>query len=155
LALAEDLERWLLGEPVQARPVGQAERLWRWCRRHPLPALLGVLLVVLVAGVTVASLLAANTFRELAADQKKAADDAEEARKQAVKDRDDKQSALVEAQVLKLAAQSTVALGQDQTLALLLAREAVKRGPWAISHNALRTALDECREELSLPVTEE
>ncbi len=33
--LAEDLERWLEGRPIVARPVAPPIRLWRWSRRNP------------------------------------------------------------------------------------------------------------------------
>ncbi len=48
--LAEDLRRWLRGEPIVARPSGVAEKLWRWCRSNPLAA--GVLLAVTLGSAT-------------------------------------------------------------------------------------------------------
>jgi tRNA A-37 threonylcarbamoyl transferase component Bud32 len=45
-ALAEDLRRFLGGEPIVARPVPFWERGWRWCRRHPAPAALTAAVVL-------------------------------------------------------------------------------------------------------------
>jgi serine/threonine protein kinase len=42
--LADDLRRFLRGEPIRARPVGRLGRLGSWCRRNPLAA--GLLLAV-------------------------------------------------------------------------------------------------------------
>src|SRR5213078_1410740 len=33
--LAADLERWLAGRPIVARPVSPPARLWRWSQRNP------------------------------------------------------------------------------------------------------------------------
>jgi hypothetical protein len=48
-ALAEDLRRFLENRPIEARPAGLAERVWRWCRRNPLPASL-LVTITLAAG---------------------------------------------------------------------------------------------------------
>jgi predicted Ser/Thr protein kinase len=53
--LADELGRYLAGEPIQARAVSRTERVWRWCRRNPARAVaagavLASVLVLLVAG---------------------------------------------------------------------------------------------------------
>ncbi len=50
LEMAEELRRFLRGEPILARPIGRLERGWRWCRRNPLVAGLSATAVMLLIG---------------------------------------------------------------------------------------------------------
>src|SRR5207249_7016588 len=52
-ALAEDLERWLEGRHIVARPVSPAARACRWTRRNPVVAGMAALLMVLGSTVGV------------------------------------------------------------------------------------------------------
>src|SRR6059036_1125418 len=51
--LAEDLERWLGGHSIIARPVSPPVRLWRWSRRNPIVAGMAALLLTLGTAVGV------------------------------------------------------------------------------------------------------
>jgi TolB-like protein/tRNA A-37 threonylcarbamoyl transferase component Bud32/Flp pilus assembly protein TadD len=50
---AEDLERWLEGRHIVARPVSPAARAWRWTRRNPVIAGMAALLLALGSTVGV------------------------------------------------------------------------------------------------------
>jgi sugar lactone lactonase YvrE len=57
-ALADDLRRWLDGEPIHARRLGLVESLTRWCRREPVLALSSfatALCLLIAAGVATAN----------------------------------------------------------------------------------------------------
>jgi WD40 repeat protein len=52
-ALADDLDRFVHGEPIEARAVGTIERIWRWCRRKPALATAGAVAIVAVIGAII------------------------------------------------------------------------------------------------------
>ena len=82
--LGQDLQRFLDGEPIEARPVSRVERGWRWCKRNPTVASLSVLvLALLFVGTAVSSYFAleANTRAKVALEAKKTADAESEKRR--------------------------------------------------------------------------
>jgi len=60
LDLAEDIERYLDGRPITARPVGVFERFWMWSRRNPVHAGLGIATSLVVVASLVAIFLWLN-----------------------------------------------------------------------------------------------
>lgn len=75
--LGDELERYSDGRPIQARPIGRAARVWRWCCRKPIVAgLMAALLAVVVAGFAAVSSqwIRAEQFARLEADAREKAE---------------------------------------------------------------------------------
>ncbi len=103
---------------LAAQPVGNAGRLWSWCRRNPSSAIAGALAVLALVTAAVVSTIAALSINQ--------------ARRRA--------------DGLRLTAISEAVRASNPGLALLLAIEGGERAPGDLSDKALRPLLEECRE---------
>jgi WD40 repeat protein/tRNA A-37 threonylcarbamoyl transferase component Bud32 len=135
-ALAEDLERWLRGEPIQARPSGTWEQAVKWARRRPAVAALIVVSIAATLALLVGGLWF-NAQLQVALGQVAAKNAAADER-------------LRRSEGMRLAAEAAVVLPDNPGLSLLLAVEGARRAPGHITNNALRAALEACREDHTL-----
>jgi eukaryotic-like serine/threonine-protein kinase len=73
LALAEDLERWLRGEPTAARPLSRPARLrrWAWRRRRQLAAGAAALVVLVLIGLGMGQAMRLREARQLVQEQER------------------------------------------------------------------------------------
>jgi len=75
--MAEDLRRWLALEPIQARRMGVAERLMRWCKREPALAVTILAVAACLVIVTLVATWAAANQAASAEKERVARDDAD------------------------------------------------------------------------------
>jgi serine/threonine protein kinase len=156
--LARDVERYLKDDVIEARPPSAGYRLRKFVKRNRVP--------VLAASVVALALL--GGLGGLAWGMV-------EARRQEAQVRDALHQEAEQRQLAANAAQAFAAQGRmparrspearacgsccsrnlsrptDPTLAMLLAIEGAKRHPGLLANNTLLSALDECREERTLP----
>jgi WD40 repeat protein len=158
--LVADVDRFLNGRPIVARPIGAWERTVKWARRRPASA--GLLLVsglallsLTVAGIVFTVTLDAARRRAEkgeteALNQYELTQDAlrqkGEALGRAEKGEADARAAFRRAEGLRLLTLSEVVRADNPGLALLLAVEGAERAPGLLANNALQAAMDESRE---------
>ena len=73
LDMVSDLQRWVQGKPVEARPLSTLERTGRLCKRHPVTTALMSGIVIALIGGTVISMLYAIEAKTQATNAKAAA----------------------------------------------------------------------------------
>ena len=103
--LADDLQRFLEGRPVLARPLSRPARVWRWCRRNPWVSGLATAVVAsLVIGSIVSTSLGVVAYRNSVESDKRGA--------ALALSLDDSQKKLAE--IVKLTEERTVALDESR-----------------------------------------
>lgn len=124
--LAEDLDRFVAGQPIAARPISQTERVWRWARRNPLVTAhlgfttVGFIITAVLAGAWAQSASEERRLRTLAV---AAREEADQQRIAAETARDNLTEALQTAQRAQQLAEGERAIAAAAKLAAEEARE--------------------------------
>lgn len=108
--LAEELRRFIAGEPIRARAIGAPARTWRWCKRKPVVAALGAAVAALVVFVAVASPVVAVRQSDLRHKAEKSALAARNAEKAEKSRREEAEKATYQATTKALDANESLAL---------------------------------------------
>ena len=113
-AMADDLRRFLNGEPILARPISRVQRAYRWCRRNPriaVPSGLAGLFIFLTALISSWAWAVTSAQALQIADEKK---NVEEQRDEAGRQRDEAERQRVIANQQKAKAEENELLAQKQ-----------------------------------------
>ena len=75
--LGDELQRYLNGESILARPVGPLQRTWRWCKRNPALSFATTIAAFLLMSVAIAAPIVAYTQSQLRGQADKKAEEAQ------------------------------------------------------------------------------
>lgn len=142
---AEDLRRWLGGEPILSRSHSLAERAWRWAKRHPFPT---AFIVTLVAGAVTSGALAIQWRAQVgvATTQTNIATQATNKANQALKDTQLAQQALALRLAENLLNEGSAACEQHRIdRGMLLFAEALREMPGEVADAKLKQRVDAIR----------
>lgn len=78
--LAEDLQSWLKGRPISARPVTATERARKWMRRHPLLAGLSIALIAVIVAAGIGAAFSVRSIWKAREGERQALEASENAR---------------------------------------------------------------------------
>jgi tetratricopeptide (TPR) repeat protein/tRNA A-37 threonylcarbamoyl transferase component Bud32 len=80
LALAEDLERFVAGQPIQARPTGSIERVVKWAKRRPAIAALVAMSALALLSIVAGALIYVQSLQRTLAERERVDDIGKQAR---------------------------------------------------------------------------